>query len=160
VWPWPAVDELVGQEDQFDAGRFRSARKPEIQSRENRSRHADVLNCERPNRRSPFRNFGCFALFFEVWARVHKEWIMKYVLAILTAASICAGVPASAEEVGVGVGVGPAGAGVTVGQGHRDRDRDRTTVIKEREREPRDTTVIKERDREPDRKVIIDRDRN
>jgi hypothetical protein len=21
VWPWPAVDELVGQEDQFDAGR-------------------------------------------------------------------------------------------------------------------------------------------
>ena len=59
---------------------------------------------------------------------------MRYVLAILTAASICTGVPASGEEVGVGVGVGPAGVGVTVGQGHRDRDRDRTTVIKERER--------------------------
>jgi hypothetical protein len=32
---------------------------------------------------------------------------MKYVLAIIAAASICAAIPASAEEVGVGVGVGP-----------------------------------------------------
>ena len=88
---------------------------------------------------------------------------MKYVLAIVAAASICAAMPASAEDVGVGVGVGPGvGAGVTVGSDHRDRDRDRererTTVIKEHG--PRDTTVIKEREREPDRKVIIDRDRN
>jgi hypothetical protein len=89
-----------------------------------------------------------------------EERLMKYVLAIIAAASICAAVPASAEDVGVGVGVGPVGAGVTVGSDHRDRDRERTTVIKEREREPRETTVIKERDREPDRKVIIDRDRN
>ena len=81
---------------------------------------------------------------------------MKYVLAIIAAASICAAVPASSEEVGVGVGVGPVGAGVTVGSDHRER----TTVIKEREREPHETTVIKEHDREPDRKVIIDRDRN
>ena len=57
---------------------------------------------------------------------------MKYVLAMVAAASICAAVPASAEEVGVGVGVGPAGAGVTVGA-DRDRDRERTTVIKEHE---------------------------
>ena len=85
---------------------------------------------------------------------------MKYVLAIVAAASICAAMPASAEDVGVGVRAGPVGAGVTVGEDHRDRDRERTTVIKEREREPRETTVIKERDREPDRKVIIDRDRN
>ena len=77
---------------------------------------------------------------------------MKYVLAIIAAASICAAMPASAEEVGVGVGVGPVGAGVTVGSDHRDRERERTTVIKEREREPRETTVIRERDREPDRK--------
>jgi hypothetical protein len=85
---------------------------------------------------------------------------MKYVLAIVAATSICAAMPASAEDVGVGVGVGPVGAGVTVGSDHRDRDRDRerTTVIKEHE--PRETTIIKERDREPDRKVIIDRDRN
>ena len=87
---------------------------------------------------------------------------MKYVMAIVAAASICAAVPASAEEVGVGVGVGPAGAGVTVGSDRRDidreGDRERTTVIKEHE--PRDTTVIKEREREPERKVIIDRDRN
>ena len=79
---------------------------------------------------------------------------MKYVLAIIAATSMCAAIPASAEEVGVGVGVGPVGAGVTVGSDHRDR----TTVIKERE--PHETTVIKEHDREPDRKVIIDRDRN
>jgi len=78
---------------------------------------------------------------------------MKYALAIIVVAGLCAAVPASAEEVGVGVGVGPGGAGVTVGADHRDRDRERTTVIKERE--PRDTTVIKEREREPDRKVII-----
>ena len=83
---------------------------------------------------------------------------MKYILAIVGAASICAAVPASAEDVGIGVKAGPVGAGVTVGEDHRDRDRDRTTVIKERE--PRETTVIKEREREPDRKVIIDRDRN
>jgi len=81
---------------------------------------------------------------------------MKYALAIIAALSICAAMPASAEDVGVG----PVGAGVTVGSDHRDRDRDRTTVIKDREREPRETTVIKEREREPDRKVIIDRDRN
>jgi hypothetical protein len=91
-----------------------------------------------------------------------KERFMKYVMAIMAAASIFSTVPASAEEVGVGVGVGPAGAGVTVGSDRRDidrdRDRERTTVIKEHE--PRDTTVIKEREREPDRKVIIDRDRN
>ena len=85
---------------------------------------------------------------------------MKYVLAIIAAASICAAIPASAEEVGVVVGVGPVGAGVTVGSDHRDGERERTTAIKEREREPRETTVIKEREREPDRKVIIDRDRN
>jgi len=36
---------------------------------------------------------------------------MKYVLAIIAGASICAAVPASAGEVGVGVGVGPVGAG-------------------------------------------------
>jgi hypothetical protein len=86
---------------------------------------------------------------------------MKYVLAIVTAASIYAAMPASAEDVGVGVGVKPGvGAGVTVGSDHRDRDRDgdRTTVIKEHE--PRDTTVIKERQREPDRNVTIDRERN
>ncbi|MDB5604089.1 MAG: hypothetical protein JWP25_989 [Bradyrhizobium sp.] len=85
---------------------------------------------------------------------------MKYMLAIVAAASMCAAVPASAEDVGVGVGVGPVGAGVTVGEVHRDRDRDRerTTVIKEHE--PRDKTVIKEPEREPDRKVIIDHDRN
>jgi hypothetical protein len=77
-------------------------------------------------------------------------------IAIVAAASICAAVPASADDVGVG----PVGAGVTVGSDHRDRDRERTTVIKEREREPRETTIIKEREREPDRKVIIDRDRN
>jgi hypothetical protein len=65
---------------------------------------------------------------------------MKYILAIVAAASICAAVPASAEDVGVGVGVGPVGAGVTVGEDHRERDRDRTTVVKEHE--PRDTTVI------------------
>jgi hypothetical protein len=90
------------------------------------------------------------------------EHSMKLVVALAAAASICAAIPASAEEVGVGVGVGPAGVGVTVGSDRRDldrdRDRDRTTVIKEHE--PRDTTVIKEREREPDRKVIIDRDRN
>ena len=63
---------------------------------------------------------------------------MKYVLAVVAAASICAAVPASAEDVGVGVGVKP-GVGVTVGSDQRDRDRDRTTVIKE----PRDTTVVK-----------------
>jgi hypothetical protein len=86
---------------------------------------------------------------------------MKYVLAIVAAASISGAVPASADEVGVGVGVAPGvGAGVTVGSDQRDRDRERerTTVIKEHE--PRDTTVIKEREREPDRKVIIDHDRN
>ena len=86
---------------------------------------------------------------------------MKYVMAIVAAASICAAVPASAEEVGVGVGVGPAGAGVTVGSDRRDidrdRDRERTTVIKEHEPRDRETTVIKEREREPDRKVIIDK---
>jgi hypothetical protein len=86
------------------------------------------------------------------------ERTMKYALAIIAVAGLCAAVPASAEEVGVGVGVGPVGAGVTVGAEHRDRDRERTTIIKERE--PRDTTVIKEREREPDRKVIIDHDRN
>jgi hypothetical protein len=86
------------------------------------------------------------------------ERIMKYALAIIAATSLCAAVPASAEDVGVGVGVGPVGAGVTVGADHRDRDRERTTIIKERE--PHDTTVIKEREREPDRKVIIDHDRN
>ena len=102
--------------------------------------------------------------FFKAWARVKtlRNGSMKYVMAIVAAASICAAVPATAEEVGVGVGVGPAGAGVTVGSDRRDidrdRDRERTTVIKEHE--PRDTTVIKEREREPDRKVIIDRDRN
>ena len=52
-------------------------------------------------------------------------------MAIIAAASICAAVPASAEDVGVGVGVGPVGAGVTVGSDHRNRDRDRTTVIRE-----------------------------
>ena len=68
---------------------------------------------------------------------------MRYVLAIVAAASLSGAVPATAEEVGVGVGVGPAGAGVTVGADHRDRDRDRerTTVIKEHD--PRDTTVIR-----------------
>ena len=66
---------------------------------------------------------------------------MKYVLAIIAATSMCAAIPASAEEVGVGVGVGPVGAGVTVGSDHRDRDRERTTVIKERE--PHETTVIR-----------------
>ena len=86
------------------------------------------------------------------------ERIMKYAVVIIAAASLCAAVPASAEDVGVGVGVGPVGAGVTVGADHRDRDRERTTIIKERE--PHDTTVIKEREREPDRKVIIDHDRN
>jgi len=95
-----------------------------------------------------------------VGAAQRQERFMKYVLAIIAAASLCAAIPASAEEVGVGVGVGPVGAGVTVGSDHRDPDRERTTVIKEREREPHETTVIKERDREPDRKVIIDRDRN
>src|SRR5207253_561549 len=88
-----------------------------------------------------------------------KERFMKYVLAIVAATSICAALPASAEDVGVGVGVKPGvGAGVTVGSDQRDRER--TTVIKEREREPRDTTVIKEREREPDRNVTIDRERN
>ena len=77
-----------------------------------------------------------------------RERTMKYLLAIVAAASICAAVPASAEDVGVGVRANPVGAGVTVGEDHRDRDRERTTVIKEREREPRETTVIKERDRE------------
>jgi hypothetical protein len=83
---------------------------------------------------------------------------MKYVLAIVAAASIWVAIPASAEELGVGVGVGPAGPGVTVGSDRRDVDRDRTTVIKEHQ--PRDKTVIKEREREPDRKGMIDRDRN
>jgi len=87
-----------------------------------------------------------------------KETFMKYLLAVVAVASICAGMPASAEEVGVGVGVAPGvGAGVTVGSDHRDRDRDRTTVIKERE--PRDTTVIKEREREPEGNVTIQRER-
>jgi hypothetical protein len=83
----------------------------------------------------------------------------KHLAGAVTAATLFAAVPASAEDVGVGVGVGPVGAGVTVGVGHdRDRDRDRTTVIRERE-EPRDKTVIikRDREREPDRKVIIDR---
>jgi hypothetical protein len=80
---------------------------------------------------------------------------MKYALAAIVAASLCAAVPASAEDVGVGVGVGPGGVGVTVGESHRDRDRDRdrTTIIKEHE--PRDKTIIREREREPDRTVII-----
>jgi hypothetical protein len=69
-----------------------------------------------------------------VGAAQRQERFMKYVLAIIAATSICAAIPASAEQVGVGVGVGPVGAGVTVGSDHRDR--------------------------EPDRKVIIDRDRN
>ena len=48
---------------------------------------------------------------------------MKYVLAVVAAASICAAVPASAEDVGVGVGVKPGvGAGVTVGSDQRDRN--------------------------------------
>jgi hypothetical protein len=82
---------------------------------------------------------------------------MKYVLAVVTAVSICAGVPASAEDVGVGVEVRPGvGAGVTVGSDHRDRDRDRTVI---KEREPRDTTVIKEREREPDRNVTVEQER-
>jgi hypothetical protein len=122
------------------------------------------LAASRPAR-EPFKNFGNidqFIPFFMAWAGFHngaKEWFMKYILVIVAAASICAAVPASAEEVGVGVGVTPGvGAGVTVGSDHRDRDRERTTVIKEHE--PRETTVIKEREREPDRKVIIDRDRN
>jgi hypothetical protein len=80
---------------------------------------------------------------------------MRYALAIIAAVSICAAMPASAEDVGVDVRVGPVGAGVTVGSDHRDRDRERTTVIKEREREPRETTVIKEREREPDRKRVF-----
>src|ERR1700728_4556148 len=90
-----------------------------------------------------------------------KECFMKYMLAIVAAASFCAAVPASAEDVGVGVGVGPVGAGVTVGEDHRERDRDRTTVVKDRE--PRDTTVInkdRDHDRQPDRKVIGDHDHN
>ena len=92
------------------------------------------------------------------WFPNAKERFMKYLLAVVAAASICAGMPANAEEVGVGVGVAPGvGAGVTVGSDHRDRDRDRTTVIKERE--PRDTTVIREREREPDSSVTIQRER-
>src|SRR4030081_2922077 len=42
-----------------------------------------------------------------------KERFMKYILAIVGAASICAAVPASAEEVGGGVGVRP-GVGALV----------------------------------------------
>ncbi|WP_051677396.1 hypothetical protein [Bradyrhizobium sp. URHD0069] len=86
---------------------------------------------------------------------------MKYLLIIVGAASLCAAMPAGAEEVGIGVGVTPGGgAGVTVGSDQRDRirEQERTTVIKERE--PQDTTIVKEREREPDRKVIIERDRN
>ena len=78
-----------------------------------------------------------------VGAAQRQERFMKYVLAIIAAASICAAVPASADDVAVGVGVGPVGAGVTVGSDHRDRDRERTTVIREREREPRETTIIR-----------------
>lgn len=71
--------------------------------------------------------------------------------------SVCAAVPASAEEVGVGVGVGRSG--VTVGVAPVERERDRTVI---REREPeRDRTVIIRKDREDDRgrdrDVIIDR---
>ena len=80
---------------------------------------------------------------------------MKFALAIIAAASICAAVPASAEDVGLRVG--PVGAGVTVGQDHRDYDRDRTTVIREND-QPRDKTVIikdRDRDREPETKTII-----
>ena len=55
--------------------------------------------------RPAFRNVGRVTPFFKAWARVYNatERIMKYVLGIVAAASICAALPASAEEVGVGV---------------------------------------------------------
>jgi hypothetical protein len=82
--------------------------------------------------------------------------IIRVAFVVAAMASICAVMPAGAEDAKLGVGI-------TVGSGHDDRDRNKTVVIKkdrDHDRDDRKVVIKKDRDHDGDvdKKVVIKKD--
>jgi hypothetical protein len=88
-----------------------------------------------------------------------KEWVMRYVLALLAAVNALGIMPASSEECEPGVSLASLDTTYTVGSAQHRAEPDRNTaLVKEGEFESPETIAAIERNREDrERTVVIDR---
>jgi hypothetical protein len=88
-----------------------------------------------------------------------KEWVMRYVLALLAAVNTWGSMPASSEECELGVSLASLDSAYTVVSAHHRAEADRNTkLVKEGEFESPEMIAAIEKNREDrERTVVMDR---